>query len=48
MTEPLCRAIRRILPAFGALDLSPMVVLLLIIILQRVVGNLQVAAPAGA
>ena len=48
MTEPLYRPIRRILPDFGALDLSPMVVLLLIIILQRVVGNLQVAALAGA
>ena len=48
MTEPLYRPIRRILPDFGALDLSPMVVLLLLIILQRVIGNLQVAALAGA
>ena len=34
MTEPLYRPIRRILPDFGALDFSPMVVLLLIYILR--------------
>ncbi len=34
MTEPLYRPIRRILPDFGALDLSPMVVLLIIIVLR--------------
>ena len=37
MTEPLYRPIRRILPDFGALDLSPLVVLLIIYILQTVV-----------
>ena len=37
MTEPLYRPIRRILPDFGALDLSPLVVLLVIYILQSVV-----------
>jgi YggT family protein len=37
MTEPLYRPIRRILPDFGALDLSPLVVLLVIGILARVV-----------
>ena len=37
MTEPLYRPIRRILPDFGALDLAPMVVLLLIIILRRII-----------
>ena len=34
LTQPLYRPIRRILPDFGALDLSPMVVLLIIIILR--------------
>jgi len=34
LTEPLYRPIRRIMPDLGALDLSPMVVLLIIIILQ--------------
>lgn len=34
MTEPLYRPIRRILPDFGGLDFSPMVVLLLIYVLR--------------
>lgn len=37
MTEPMYRPIRRILPDFGALDLSPLVVLLILYILQSVV-----------
>lgn len=37
MTEPLYRPIRRILPDLGALDLSPIVVLLVVIILQQAV-----------
>ena len=37
MTEPLYRPIRRILPDFGALDLSPMVVLLIVYILSNIV-----------
>ena len=37
MTEPMYRPIRRILPDFGALDLSPMVVLLILYILRTIV-----------
>ncbi len=37
ITEPIYRPFRRIMPDFGALDLTPMVVLILVIILQRVV-----------
>ena len=37
MTEPLYRPIRKVLPDFGALDLSPLVVLLLLYILSEVV-----------
>ena len=37
ITEPLYRPIRRILPDFGALDLSPLVVLLIIYILSTIV-----------
>lgn len=37
LTEPLYRPIRRILPDFGALDLSPLVVLLLVFILSNIV-----------
>jgi YggT family protein len=37
ITEPLYRPIRKILPDFGALDLSPLVVLLILYILQSIV-----------
>jgi YggT family protein len=37
ITEPLYRPIRKILPDFGALDLSPLVVLLVLYILQSIV-----------
>lgn len=37
MTEPMYRPIRRILPDFGALDLSPLVVLLVLYILSNIV-----------
>ena len=39
MTEPLYRPIRRVLPDFGALDLSPLVVLLLIAALNIILNN---------
>jgi len=37
MTEPLYRPIRRVMPDFGALDLSPMIVLLIVYILGEIV-----------
>jgi YggT family protein len=37
VTEPLYRPIRRIMPDFGALDFSPMVVMLLIIICRKII-----------
>lgn len=37
ITEPMYRPIRRIMPDLGALDLSPMVVLLTIMILQQAI-----------
>ena len=37
ITEPLYRPFRRIMPDFGGLDLTPMVVLILIIIMQQAV-----------
>lgn len=37
MTDPLYRPIRRILPDFGALDLSPLVVLLVIFFIRGTV-----------
>lgn len=39
ITEPVYRPIRRVMPDFGRLDLSPLVALLLIIILQMVLGH---------
>lgn len=37
MTEPLYRPIRRILPDFGALDVAPLVVLLILYILSNII-----------
>ena len=37
VTDPIYRPIRRVLPDFGALDLSPLVVLLLVGLLDRLV-----------
>ena len=37
ITEPVYRPIRRILPDFGGIDLSPLVVLLILYILSNVV-----------
>lgn len=44
ITEPLYRPVRKIMPDFGALDLSPMVVLLIIYILR----NILLPSVAGA
>jgi YggT family protein len=44
ITEPIYRPIRRIMPDFGALDLSPMVALLLVIILQMVLNQAIMSA----
>ena len=35
MTEPLYRPIRRLLPDFGGIDFSPMVVIILLMVLNR-------------
>lgn len=46
LMEPLYRPIRRILPDFGGLDLSPIVLIIIIMILQGpVIGNLRNALP---
>jgi YggT family protein len=45
MTRPLYNPIRRVLPDFGGLDFSPMVVLLIIVLLRRLLAvyTLQIA-----
>ena len=50
MTEPMYRPIRRIMPDFGALDFSPLVVLLLIqIVSSIIIPHLEVSLlTAGA
>ncbi len=35
ITEPLLRPIRRILPSFGGIDLSPLILILVIYFIQR-------------
>ena len=45
LTEPLYRPIRKVLPDFGALDLSPIVVLIGIQILDIVLRNQITYAP---
>ena len=37
LTEPALRPIRRFIPTFGGLDISPIVLLLIIFFLQRVI-----------
>ena len=39
ITEPILAPIRRVLPRFGMLDLSPMVAIILISIVQRVLTS---------
>jgi YggT family protein len=40
-TEPVLRPIRRILPSLGGVDLSPLVLILLLLFTQQVIGNLR-------
>lgn len=37
-TEPLLKPIRRVVPPLGGLDLSPMVLLLILYVIQREIG----------
>ena len=47
MTEPLYRPIRKVLPDFGGLDFSPMVILIVLLILDRVLRGVLRGMPAG-
>jgi YggT family protein len=38
ITEPLLRPIRNILPDLGGLDISPIILILLILLIQRIIG----------
>ena len=50
VTAPIYRPIRRILPDFGGIDFSPMVVLILIMILQKLLAGvaMDVITTSGA
>ncbi len=37
LTEPVLRPIRRALPSFGGLDISPIVLFLIIFLIQRII-----------
>ncbi len=37
LTEPVLRPIREVVPSFGGLDISPVVLILLIILIQRII-----------
>jgi YggT family protein len=42
LTEPALRRIRRILPNLGGIDISPVVLILLLLFLQQIVGRLSI------
>ena len=48
ITAPLYRPIRRILPDFGGLDFSPLVILILIQVLQKLLTGLDAQYYYGA
>ena len=47
LTGPIYRPIRKIMPDFGQLDLTPMVVIIGIFILQRLLDGVQYEMLAG-
>ena len=38
LTEPLLRPIRQVLPNLGGLDISPVILLLLILLVEKIIG----------
>ncbi len=47
LTEPALRPIRRVLPNFGGLDLSPLVLILLISVAQMILARVYAAVMTG-
>jgi len=39
IVEPLLRPIRRLLPDVGGIDLSPMVLILILVLIDRIIGR---------
>ena len=47
ITEPALRSIRRVIPNFGGIDISPVILILGLIFLQMVLSNLHRALITG-
>lgn len=47
LTEPALRPIRRVMPNFGGIDFSPMVLIVLLWVLQAVLARVYAAAAFG-
>lgn len=47
LTEPALRPIRRVLPNLGGVDLSPLVLILLLLFVRQVLARLYVAYATG-
>lgn len=47
ITAPLYRPIRKVLPDFGGIDFSPVVLLLAIMVVQRLLAGVAVEVSAG-
>ena len=47
ITDPLYRPIRKVMPDFGGIDFSPLVLLLLIQILRMLLGGVAVSLATG-
>jgi YggT family protein len=43
LTEPGLRPIRRFVPKFGGVDISPIVLILALLFVQMVIGNIHVS-----
>ena len=48
LTSPLYRPIRRLLPDFGGLDFSPLVILLLIMVVQKLLAGVAMDIATSA
>ena len=47
ITEPALRPIRRVLPSFGNIDLSPLALILLIFLAQNLLHRIQIVIVTG-
>jgi YggT family protein len=48
LTEPAFRRVRNVLPSFGSIDLSPLIVLLLLQAARMLLGNLEATIVTGS